>query len=79
LPHPTNGYRLSKKVLGLTKLPAILGKNPTFRQIIPVAKPLLPNIQDLAAEFEEILQNGILSKGRHGASLEDRAAEALEV
>jgi dTDP-4-amino-4,6-dideoxygalactose transaminase len=65
--------------MGLTKLPAILGDNPTFRQIIPLAKPLLPGIQDVAAEFEDILRNGILSKGQHGASLEDRVAEALEV
>src|SRR5216684_4185611 len=65
--------------MGLTKLPAILGDNPTFGQIIPLAKPLLPGIQDVAAEFADILRNGILSKGQHGASLEDRVAEALEV
>jgi dTDP-4-amino-4,6-dideoxygalactose transaminase len=65
--------------MGLTKSPAILGANPTFGQIIPLAKPLLPGIQDVAAEFEDILRNGILSKGQHGDSLEDRVAEALEV
>ena len=63
----------------MTKLPAILGANPAFGQIIATAKPLLPDIQDVAAEFETILRNGILSKGQHGASLEDHAAEALEV
>lgn len=63
----------------MTKLPAILGDNPTFGQIIPLAKPLLPDIQDVAAEFETILRNGILSKGHHGALLEDRVAEALKV
>lgn len=63
----------------MTKSPAIIGGNPTFRQIIPLAKPLLPDFQDLAGEFENILRNGILSKGQHGASLEDHVAEALEV
>src|SRR5438046_7710471 len=70
---------LKKKVLSLTKLPAILGANPAFGQIIATAKPLLPDIQDVAAEFETILRNGILSKGQHGASLECHAADALEV
>jgi dTDP-4-amino-4,6-dideoxygalactose transaminase len=70
---------LRKKELSLTKLPAILGDNPTFGQIIPLAKPLLPDIQDVVAEFETILRNGILSKGHHGALLEDRVAEALKV
>ena len=36
-------------------------------------------MQDVAAEFENILRNGILSKGHHGASLEKSVAEALEV
>jgi len=63
----------------LTKLPTLLGDNPTFQQTVPLAKPLLPGFQDLSAEFEDILRNGILSKGQHVASLEDRVAEALEV
>ncbi|HBB98730.1 MAG TPA: DegT/DnrJ/EryC1/StrS family aminotransferase [Blastocatellia bacterium] len=61
------------------KLPTLLGDNPTFQQTIPLAKPLLPGFPDLAVEFETILRNGILSKGQHVASLEDRVAEALEV
>ena len=63
----------------MKRLPALLGDNPTFKQIIPLAKPRLPDFQDLAAEFETILRNGILSKGQHGTSLEEHAAEALEV
>ena len=63
----------------MTKLPTLLGNDPTFRRTIPLAKPLLPGFQVLTAEFEEILRNGILSKGQHVASLEDRVAEALEV
>ena len=56
----------------MTKLPTLLGNDPTFRRTIPLAKPLLPGFQVLTAEFEEILRNGILSKGQHVASLEDR-------
>ncbi len=63
----------------MTKLPAFFGDYPTFKEIIPLAKPLLPVFHDLAADFEDILRSGILSKGRHVASLEDRVAEALEV
>lgn len=63
----------------MTKLPTLLGDNPTFERTVPLAKPLLPDFPDLSVEFETILRNGILSKGQHVASLEDRVAEALEV
>ncbi len=59
--------------------PAILGNNPSFEHFIRLAKPLLPGIQTVEPDLAEILNNGILSKGRHGAALELSAAEALEV
>lgn len=63
----------------MTKLPAYLGGSPSFKHIIPLAKPLLPLFQDLAADFEDILHSGILSKGHHLASLEREMAEELGV
>lgn len=60
-------------------LPAALGGRPTFTQLIPVARPLLPNIREVEAEFAGILRSGILSKGRHGTALESSVAAELDV
>jgi len=63
----------------LTKIPAVIGSNPAFERIIPIAKPSLPRLDEVEAEFAEILNTGVLSKGRHGAALENNVAEELDV
>jgi dTDP-4-amino-4,6-dideoxygalactose transaminase len=44
-----------------------------------VAKPLLPSGEEIRADFEAILSNGILSKGYHCTALEDSVAYELDV
>src|SRR6185436_14437468 len=59
--------------------PAFLGNEPIFAERIPIAKPTLPQFEEIAAELEEILESGILSKGLHRLALEEAVAELLGV
>jgi dTDP-4-amino-4,6-dideoxygalactose transaminase len=63
----------------LTKIPVVVGGNPAFERFIPICKPTLPNFPEVQAELAEILNSGILSKGRYVASLEKSVAEELDV
>ena len=55
------------------------GKNPIFKTKVPIAKPLLPEIGDLAQELSDILQSGMLSKGTNLNRFEDEIAAHLGV
>jgi len=59
--------------------PALLGNEPIFAERIPIAKPTLPQFAELADEFAQILNSGILSKGSRRAAFEEAVAEHLVV
>jgi dTDP-4-amino-4,6-dideoxygalactose transaminase len=59
--------------------PALLGNKPVFAERIPIAKPTLPEFAEVAAELNEILQSGILSKGPRRVAFEEAVAEHLGV
>lgn len=60
--------------------PAILGNTPVFESLVPLVRPTLPQYGDATAqEVAEIFQSGILTKGKHLRSLEQRLAEYLGV
>lgn len=63
----------------MSNQPALLGNHPIFEQKIPIAKPVLPRFADMAMEFEQILESGILSKGHHRSDFEEMVAEHLGV
>jgi dTDP-4-amino-4,6-dideoxygalactose transaminase len=70
---------LAKGPLALTNLPAVIGGSPAFDELIPLAKPLLPDIREVERELAQILNTRILSKGHHGTALEESIAEELGV
>ncbi|HWN09794.1 MAG TPA: DegT/DnrJ/EryC1/StrS family aminotransferase [Pyrinomonadaceae bacterium] len=56
-----------------------LVKNSIFKARVPIVKPVLPEIGDLAQELGDILQSGILSKGATLGRFEDEIAAHLGV
>lgn len=63
----------------MSNQPALLGNDPIFEQRIPITRPALPRFADLAGEYEQILESGILSKGHHRSDFESMIAEHLGV
>lgn len=59
--------------------PALLGGEPAFPEGLPLVRPTIPAIPELAARLETILHSGILTNGKTVRELEERAAELLEV
>jgi dTDP-4-amino-4,6-dideoxygalactose transaminase len=59
--------------------PALLGNNPIFSKKIAVARPVLPEIEDLSDGLRQILHTRILSKGPHVSEFEKMVAEHLGV
>jgi len=59
--------------------PALLGHSPIFEKLVPIAKPILPEVEELTEELNQILQTGILSKGPHRRNFEEKIAEHLGV
>ena len=57
--------------------PALLGHSPIFEKKVPIAKPILPEVEELTGELKQILQTGILSKGPHRRDFEEKIAEHL--
>ncbi len=59
--------------------PALLGQTPIFDRKIAVARPVLPEIEDLSDGLTQILHSRILSKGPHVSEFEKMVAEHLVV
>ena len=59
--------------------PALLGHSPIFEKKVPIAKPVLPEFEELTEGLSEILQSGILSKGPYRSEFEEKIAEHLGV
>ncbi|HLL65628.1 MAG TPA: DegT/DnrJ/EryC1/StrS family aminotransferase [Micromonosporaceae bacterium] len=59
--------------------PVILGGTALIEQSVPLARPSLGGGQELDAAIREILDTGILTKGRHVSAFEHEVAEFLGV
>jgi len=59
--------------------PAILGNAPIFSSRIPIVRPALPAFADLAADAEELLTTGMVTKGRNLLTFEAAVGEHLGV
>ena len=59
--------------------PTVLGNAPIFTTKIPIVRPVLPSFADLAADAEELLSTGMVTKGRHLLAFEDAVAKHLGV
>ena len=61
------------------QLPAILGGRPIFDHKIKIVRPVVPQLAEISAELQAILESGTLTKGQHLRILEERVAEHLGV
>jgi dTDP-4-amino-4,6-dideoxygalactose transaminase len=60
-------------------LPAILGGEPAFREQIPMVRPVLPTFSEMAEGVGQILDTGMVTKGRYMREFEGALAEHLGV
>jgi dTDP-4-amino-4,6-dideoxygalactose transaminase len=59
--------------------PAILGGAPAFREPIPVARPTLPEFEEIADELRAVLASGIITNGPRVEAFEEESAVKLGV
>lgn len=60
-------------------LPAILGGEPVFPELLPMVRPVTPSLAEMADGIESILRSGMLTKGRYVRQFEQEIAEHLGV
>ncbi|MFO3796087.1 MAG: DegT/DnrJ/EryC1/StrS family aminotransferase [Anaerolineales bacterium] len=60
-------------------LPAILGGEPSFPQKIPMVRPVLPSLDEMAEGIQRILESGMVTKGPFMRQFEQAIAEHLGV
>lgn len=63
----------------MTSLPAILGGQPAFEHKIHIVKPVLPEFDTLTGGVIEMLNTGMVTKGKHLESFENAVANHLDV
>lgn len=63
----------------MTDLPAILGGKPVFEKYIPIVRAFLPDFADMSEQFEQMLNTGIVTKGRYLEELEHAIENHLGV
>jgi dTDP-4-amino-4,6-dideoxygalactose transaminase len=59
----------------LAELPAILSGKPVFDEFVPIVRPCLPQLSQLAPDIDRILKTGALTKGTHLDAFEKAVAE----
>ncbi len=59
--------------------PALLGGQPTFDALLPICRPTLPPSAQLQAELAEIIESGMLTRGKHLRAFEEQCAAHLGV
>ena len=60
-------------------LPALLGGEPGFTELLPMVRPVLPSFQKMAGDVEHILSSGMVTKGRYMREFEHAFAAHLGV
>ncbi len=63
----------------MSDLPAILGGTPAFQRKINIVRPILPDISEMAAGVQNILESGMVTKGEHLKAFEKAVREHLGV
>ena len=63
----------------MNKRPASAGGSPLFESLVRVARPTLPDYDELSGEVRDLLRSGFLSKGRRLRAFEEAAAAHLGV
>jgi dTDP-4-amino-4,6-dideoxygalactose transaminase len=63
----------------MTPSPAILGGQPAFENKIHIVRPVLPQLNELTAGVTEMLDTGMVTKGKHLESFEQAVAQHLGV
>ncbi len=63
----------------MSDLPAILGGTPIFPQKVNIVRPVMPDISELTPDLKEILDTGMVTKGRFLAQFEAAIARHLGV
>jgi dTDP-4-amino-4,6-dideoxygalactose transaminase len=63
----------------LNKIPAILGGRPIFPEKVQMVRPVLPDYEAMSDGIKEILNTGMVTKGRYMQEFEDRVADYLGV
>jgi dTDP-4-amino-4,6-dideoxygalactose transaminase len=63
----------------MSDLPAVFGGEPIFRERKNIVRPVLPEFSSLASEVEEMLQSGMVTKGRYLGQFESEIAAHLGV
>jgi dTDP-4-amino-4,6-dideoxygalactose transaminase len=63
----------------MSNQPALLGNSPIFDQKINIVRPVLPFPAEAGRQVQEMLESGILTKGRHLHVFEAMVAEHLGV
>ena len=58
---------------------ALAGGSPIFKDVVRVARPALPDFDELAPEMRDVLASGLLSKGRYLRAFEEALAGHLGV
>lgn len=60
-------------------LPAILGGESAFQELVPMVRPVLPSFSRMAGGIESILSTGMVTKGRFMREFEQALSEHLGV
>jgi dTDP-4-amino-4,6-dideoxygalactose transaminase len=60
-------------------LPAILGGEPAFQELVPMVRPVLPQFSVMAGGVESILTTGMVTKGPFMREFEQALSEHLSV
>ena len=63
----------------MSDLPAVLGGEPAFQNKINIVRPVMPELSELADGVQQILQTGMVTKGRHLKEFEQAVREHLGV
>ena len=59
--------------------PAVLGNTPIFPEFLPIIRPTLPSYDNIAPQVIDILETGMLTKGKYLREFEERLAAYIGV
>jgi dTDP-4-amino-4,6-dideoxygalactose transaminase len=67
------------RTASFSALPAVRGGRPLFPEGLPLARPSVPDVDNLVEELRDVLTSGVLTNGPRVRALEELAAEFLAV
>ena len=60
-------------------LPAILGGNPVFKQMIPISSATLPEYSQVVDRYQDVFASGMITNWKYVSQYEERMARYLGV